>query len=80
MVNVLERLHAAQRGNGDNPFIFNLANAESVFEMLDPNMKGYITFQQYKHGLGTLGISGFDIFPRGIGQDKITKETFLEEA
>ncbi|VDM17169.1 unnamed protein product [Hydatigera taeniaeformis] len=80
MVSILERLKAAQHGRGDNPFIFTLANAESIFYMLDPNMRGYITYEQYKHGLETLGISEFDIMPRGVGQNAITKEVFLDEA
>lgn len=80
MVSVLERLKAAQHGRGDNPFIFTLANAESIFYMLDPNMRGYITYEQYKHGLETLGIAEFDIMPRGIGENAITKEVFLAEA
>ncbi|KAL5111626.1 EF-hand calcium-binding domain-containing protein 10 [Taenia crassiceps] len=80
MVSILERLKAAQHGRGDNPFIFTLSNAESIFHMLDPNMRGYITYQQYKHGLETLGITEFDIVPRGIGNNAITKEVFLAEA
>lgn len=80
MVSVLEEIEAAQHGRGDNPFIFTMANAESIFRMLDPNMQGHITFNQYKHGLETLGIVNYDIMPRGIGQDAITKEVFMTEA
>nr|CUU97379.1 hypothetical transcript [Hymenolepis microstoma] len=80
MIFILEKLKAAQNGKGNNPFIFSISNAESLFHMLDPNKRGYITFKQYKHGLETLGISDYDIMPVGIGDDKITKETFLFEA
>lgn len=80
MISVLTKLKAAQNGQGNNPFIFSLKNAESIFFMLDSNKRGYITFKQYKHGLETLGINDYDIMPFGIGDDKITKETFLSEA
>ncbi|KAH9286977.1 EF-hand calcium-binding domain-containing protein 10 [Echinococcus granulosus] len=80
MISILEKLKAAQHGRGENPFIFTLANAESIFHMLDPNMRGYVTFEQYKHGLETLGITEFDIMPRGIGKNTITKEVFLAAA
>ncbi|KAM7541219.1 hypothetical protein Aperf_G00000038363 [Anoplocephala perfoliata] len=80
MVSVLEKLRAAQNGDGENPFIFSLANAESVFHMLDPNKRGHITFKQYKHGLETLGISSYDLMPVGIAKDQISKEVFLTEA
>lgn len=80
MISILEKLRAAQNGDGENPFIFSLANAESVFYMLDPNKRGHITFKQYKHGLEALGINTYDIMPVGIANDKISKEVFLAEA
>ncbi|BHF60084.1 EF-hand calcium-binding domain-containing protein 10 [Sparganum proliferum] len=80
MVEHLQKLQAAQRNEGDNPFIFTLENAESLFDMLDPNANGFISFQQYKHGLETLGITVYDPLPLGIGTNQITKKTFLEEA
>ncbi|VDD76037.1 unnamed protein product [Mesocestoides corti] len=80
MVEVLEKLKEAQHGHGENPFIFTMANAEAIFNMLDPNMNGFITYQQYQHGLETLGIINYDIMPPGIGRNEITKEAFLAEA
>lgn len=80
MVNVLKKLQNAQKGQGYNPFIFNVANAESIFDMMDPNVNGNISYKQYQHGLETLGITNYDIMPVGIGNNQITKATFLQEA
>lgn len=80
MVEQLEKLKNGREGKCFNPFIFTNDNAESIFDMLDPNMNGYISFNQYEHGLRTMGIMDYDIMPIGIGKDQITKPTFMEEA
>lgn len=80
MISILKQLKASQNGEGKCPFIFTISNAESMFYMLDINKRGFITFQQYKHGLESLGINNYNTTPNGLEDDKITKETFLAEA
>lgn len=55
-------------------------NLQSVFGMLDPSGKGFISYRQYSEALKTLGINDFDTDPEGRSEDKVKMDAFLREA
>ncbi len=50
MIEELETLSKARGTQLDHPCLFDETNITSVFGMLDPTHRGYITLQQYKEG------------------------------
>ncbi|XP_070558815.1 EF-hand calcium-binding domain-containing protein 10-like [Ptychodera flava] len=80
MIEVIERLKEARTTQLDYPCLFDDSNVTSVFGMLDPTKRGFITLAQYKEAMSTVGVEGFDEYPNGAEADKITQETFLREA
>ncbi|CAH1782522.1 unnamed protein product [Owenia fusiformis] len=79
-IDLLEKLKKSRMTHLDFPSIFDESNVRSVFGMLDPTGRGYITLSQYKEALTTLGVENFDMNPAGGEYDKITMETFVREA
>ncbi|KAK3101060.1 hypothetical protein FSP39_000667 [Pinctada imbricata] len=80
MIETLERLQKSRATHLDYPCLFDDSNIQSVFGMLDPTNRGYVTAQQYKEAMATLGIVAFDEHPDGAKDDKITFDTFLTQA
>lgn len=80
MIETLERLQKSQTTKRDYPCLFDDSNVQSVYGMLDPTNRGYITLKQYCEALETLGIKGYEIKPEGAADDRITFDTFLHEA
>lgn len=50
LIKELEELRKARSSEADHPCLFDESNIQSVFSMLDPTGRGYITAQQYKEG------------------------------
>lgn len=80
MIETLEKLQKSKKAKREAPCLFDDSNIQSVYGMLDPTNRGYITVQQYTEALTTLGITDFNEEPDGTLDDRITFETFLAEA
>ncbi|KAL4225924.1 EF-hand calcium-binding domain-containing protein 10 [Mactra antiquata] len=80
MIETLERLDKCQATKRDYPCLFDDSNIQSVYGMLDPTNRGYITLKQYCEALQTLGIKDFTMQPDGYLDDRVTFDTFLQEA
>lgn len=50
MVDVLEKLRKSRATHFDYPCMFDDANIQSIFGMLDPTNQGYISIPQYREG------------------------------
>ncbi|NXI65063.1 EFC10 protein, partial [Anseranas semipalmata] len=78
LIQVLERVQAGRRGEGDYPCLMDESNLVAMFQMLDVADRGYITAAQYREALKTLGLSTEDLH---VGDNaNITLDTFKEEA
>ncbi|KAG8012331.1 Sorting and assembly machinery component 50-like protein A, partial [Nibea albiflora] len=80
LIEQLEQLKISQQSGVKGPNLFNSANLDSVFGILDPANQNYITFTQYKQALTTLGIKDINECPEGVNEDRISHETFKTEA
>ncbi|XP_068169024.1 EF-hand calcium-binding domain-containing protein 10 [Antennarius striatus] len=79
LIEQLEQLKISQQGGVKGPNLFSRTNLDAVFGMLDPANKKYITFDQYKHALTTLGVKDINECPDGVNEDRISYETFIME-
>merc|ERR1711860_380248 len=80
MIELLEKLQKSRASKLDYPCLFDDTNIQSVYGMLDPTQRGYITVQQYREALTTLGIKDFPECPEGTDDGKVNFDTFLREA
>ncbi|TNN41794.1 EF-hand calcium-binding domain-containing protein 10 [Liparis tanakae] len=80
LVEQLEQLKMSQQSGIKAPSLFNKANLDAVYGILDPTHQKHITFAQYKQALITLGIKDINECPEGVNEDKISHETFETEA
>ncbi|XP_068579744.1 LOW QUALITY PROTEIN: EF-hand calcium-binding domain-containing protein 10 [Cebidichthys violaceus] len=80
LVEQLQQLKVSQHGGTKGPNLFNKANLDAVFGILDPTNQKYITLAQYKQALTTLGIKDINECPEGVNEDRISHETFKTEA
>jgi hypothetical protein len=78
MIEQLQQLKKAKSEKSNYPCIFNDDNIKSVFDIMDPTGRGYITSSQYKEALKTLGIMGQE--DRTFPSEQITYDIFLREA
>ncbi|XP_025953462.1 EF-hand calcium-binding domain-containing protein 10 [Dromaius novaehollandiae] len=77
LIQVLERVMAGKRGEGEYPCLMDDSNLTAMFEMMDVVGQGYITAAQYREALRTLGLS-----TEGLQADDdvhITLDAFKEE-
>lgn len=51
MIDFLKKLQEAKAVKMDYPCIFDESNVVSLFGIMDPSSKGYISFEQYKTGM-----------------------------
>lgn len=51
MIEILEKLQKSRTSKLDYPCLFDDTNIQSIYGMLDPTQRGYITVQQYSEGL-----------------------------
>ena len=79
MVDYIQKLKESRTAKMDFPCIFDDSNIASVFGMLDPTKKGFISLAQYKEAMATMGCVGFDPNPPGAEHDCISKDTFTRE-
>ncbi|XP_033647369.1 EF-hand calcium-binding domain-containing protein 10-like [Asterias rubens] len=79
MIDYVEKLKESRTTQLDFPCLFDESNIESVFGMLDPTKKGFITSEQYKESTQTLGCDNVDPSPAGSDMDMITQDTFRRE-
>ncbi|XP_011440511.2 EF-hand calcium-binding domain-containing protein 10 [Magallana gigas] len=80
MIDLLEKLQRSRATKHDYPCLFDDTNIQSVYNMLDPTNRGFITLQQYKEAMDTLGISPVNEKVEGASEDKINFDTFLSQA
>jgi len=80
MIKYLETLKLYREEKGDYPAMFTDANIASVFGMLDVTNNGYISMEQYRSALKTLGVKKYNARPDGCEKDQISLNTFLTEA
>ena len=52
MIETLEKLNKSRTTKRDFPCLFDDSNIQSVYGMLDPTNRGYITLRQYTEGKG----------------------------
>ncbi|XP_039617118.1 EF-hand calcium-binding domain-containing protein 10 [Polypterus senegalus] len=80
LIGHLEKLKAARAASSGYPCLIDDSNLNSVFGILDPTKQGYITVNQYKKALSTLGILKYNELPQGADVNRVSQETFLKEA
>ncbi|KAG7523365.1 EF-hand calcium-binding domain-containing 10 [Solea senegalensis] len=80
LIEQLEQLKNSKQGGVKGPNMFDDSNLDAVFGILDPTNQNYITFEQYKQALITLGIKDINECPEGINEDRISHKTFKTEA
>ncbi|KFQ17575.1 EF-hand calcium-binding domain-containing protein 10, partial [Merops nubicus] len=61
LVQVLERVQAGSRGEGQYPCLMDEENLGAMFSLLDAVGQGHITAAQYRAALKTLGLSTEDL-------------------
>ncbi|KFP70494.1 EF-hand calcium-binding domain-containing protein 10, partial [Acanthisitta chloris] len=57
LVEVLEKVKAARRAEGEYPQLLDDANLDAMFSLLDVLGQGHIRPAQYREALKTLGLS-----------------------
>ncbi|NWR84305.1 EFC10 protein, partial [Furnarius figulus] len=76
LIQVLERVKAGRRAEGEFPDLMDEANVEAMFGLLDVLGQGRITAAQYGEALKTLGLSHKDL---EVGDDEtVTLDVFKE--
>lgn len=53
MIEILEKLQKSRATKLDFPCLFDDTNIQSIYGMLDPTGRGFITLQQYMEGIKT---------------------------
>lgn len=59
MIDLLEKLQRSRATKHDYPCLFDDTNIQSVYNMLDPTNRGFITLQQYKEGKSIEYVAGY---------------------
>ncbi|KAI4872128.1 hypothetical protein NFI96_031076, partial [Prochilodus magdalenae] len=80
LISQLEQMKASRDRAVDGPCLFDNSNLDAIVGILDPTNQGHISYAQYKEALRTLGIKSFNECPEGLGNDRISHETFKREA
>ena len=77
----LQELIDARASSALNPpSLVEDSNLESLYNMLDITQRGIINAEQYKAAMSSLGVQSYNVCPLGASSDRISKETFLNEA
>ncbi|KAI8905631.1 hypothetical protein EDD86DRAFT_241515 [Gorgonomyces haynaldii] len=79
MAKKLEAIRTS-RARSQNHVVFTRENLVAVFRCFDVTGKGYISLEQYKEAMETLGAKVYNQKPSGYGLDHITLDTFADEA
>ncbi|XP_033114594.1 EF-hand calcium-binding domain-containing protein 10-like [Anneissia japonica] len=80
MIQEIKQMKEARTAQTDYPCLFDDSNILSVYGMLDPTKKGFISLTQYKEALTAMGCKDFDTCPGGMEMDRISQDTFTREA
>ncbi|CAF0754338.1 unnamed protein product [Adineta ricciae] len=80
MINYLEQLKKARLAGLASPSLVDDKDLTSIFRMLDPAGHGHITYSQYASTMEALGVPTYNTSPAGKDNDRITFETFSQEA
>ncbi|KAF4081381.1 hypothetical protein AMELA_G00160740 [Ameiurus melas] len=80
LISQLEQMQVSKFQAAASPCLFDDSNLDTVCGILDPTNQGYISYNQYREALKTLGIQHFNEWPEGFGNDRISHETFKREA
>ncbi|KAK0064094.1 EF-hand calcium-binding domain-containing protein 10, partial [Biomphalaria pfeifferi] len=80
LIETLEKLQMSRSTKSNYPCLFDETNIKSVFGMLDPTGRGYITLKQYEEAMLTLGAKDYNPTPPGFDEDRINLDTFKLEA
>ncbi|KAK6175319.1 hypothetical protein SNE40_013807 [Patella caerulea] len=80
MIEILEKLQKSKNSKGNCPSLFDDSNIRSVFGILDPTNKGFITLQQYKEAMTTLGVKNYPSSPELQENELINMDTFYKDA
>ncbi|CAF1306521.1 unnamed protein product, partial [Didymodactylos carnosus] len=80
MIDFLEKLKKAQSSGFAHPSLIQDNDINSIFRMLDPVGRGYVSYAQYASALEALGITQYNQTPTGIKDDRISQEVFCREA
>ncbi|KAJ0029132.1 hypothetical protein NQD34_004129 [Periophthalmus magnuspinnatus] len=76
----LEFLKRSRHSGVRGPGLFTNNNLDTVFGILDPANRKYISYDQYKQALQTLGVRDINECPDGVNEDMISHDTFKTEA
>lgn len=79
MIDYITKLKEGRTTQMNYPCLFDDTNIESVFGMLDPTKKGYISLSQYLEAMNTMGCENFDDNPTGVENGQVTKDIFARE-
>ncbi|XP_042728734.1 EF-hand calcium-binding domain-containing protein 10 [Lagopus leucura] len=77
LLQALEAVRAARRGEAAMPSVLDEADVEAVFRMLDAAGRGFVTGRQCRAALTTLGLSTAEL--RVGDEEEIGLATFKEE-
>ncbi|CAF0725965.1 unnamed protein product [Adineta steineri] len=80
MIDYLEQLKKARITGEALPSLVQDTDLTSIFRMLDPAGHGHITYSQYSSTMEALGLINYNNSPPGKDNDRITFETFSQEA
>ena len=81
IANWLQELIDARASNSlTPPSLVEDSNLESLYNMLDITQRGVINAEQYKAAMISLGVESYNTNPLGATNDRISKDTFLNEA
>ncbi|KAH6567239.1 hypothetical protein BASA50_000522 [Batrachochytrium salamandrivorans] len=79
MVRRLEAMRVARTRN-QNHILFSRENAAALYKIFDITGRGYITIEQYREAMMTMGATKYNFKPLGYGVNRISSDTFVDEA
>ncbi|KAF5907510.1 EF-hand calcium-binding domain-containing protein 10-like, partial [Clarias magur] len=80
LISQLEQIQASKLQTADSPCLFDDSNLDAVCSILDPTNQGFISYNQYREAMKTLGIQDFNECPQGLENDRISHYIFKQEA
>ncbi|EGF78746.1 hypothetical protein BATDEDRAFT_90541 [Batrachochytrium dendrobatidis JAM81] len=79
MIRKLEAMRVA-RARNQNHVLFTRANIVALYKIFDITGRGYISIEQYREAMMTIGASKYNPKPLGYGVNRISSDTFADEA
>ncbi|XP_065668608.1 EF-hand calcium-binding domain-containing protein 10 isoform X2 [Hydra vulgaris] len=80
MIDYFEKMKSARSSKVNYPCLFDESNLRSLFRIMDPAEKGYISYMQYKSGMDNLGVTNYNHNPVGSETGRIGIDVFVNEA